>query len=126
MYPTLEFQLPCTFPAVTVEAHDLVRRSPSEKLIERFKLICRFCADFSIKGFASIIGFWAHLVHQHQVVDNQERLGEVQRTALLWKTYWDLYSPGGKKGNPTLVKLNQVLQLGFTWHQVLEWSLRYY
>ena len=126
MYFTFEFQLFCIFSIVIVEINDLIRRSFSKKLTEKFKLICRFCADFNIKEFANITEFWAHFVHQHQIIDNQKRLSEIQRTILLWKTYWNLYNSEEKKENSTLIKLNQILQSGFTWHQMLEWSFRYY
>ena len=75
-----------------------------------------------IKAYASIIGLWAHLVNKHQDVDNEERLREVIHSATLWLEYWRDYSEGGKN-NPTMAKLVQTQQEGFTWSDVLRWNL---
>jgi len=123
-YPTFEGRLPCIFPAVNVRPQDLVRSDRSATTTERPKLICDFCVTSHIKAFASIAAFWAHLVHQHQATPDPDRLCEVRRTASLWKTYWDLYSQGGKRDNPTMARLKQALQSEFCWKDVLEWGLR--
>ena len=85
-------------------------------------LLCAFCPR--IKGYASITGFWAHLVNKHRDVDDQRRLEEICRAGSLWRTYWERYSDGGKYGNPTMAKLRQIEQEGFGWQQVLDWGLR--
>ena len=63
-YPTLESQLLCSFPAITVSPDDLVEAVPSKKE-GRPDLLCAFCP--CIKASASITGesqkktFTAHL-----------------------------------------------------------------
>ena len=53
LYPTLESQLPCCFPAVTVSSDDLVEALPAKKE-GRPDLLCAFCPH--IKAYASITG----------------------------------------------------------------------
>jgi hypothetical protein len=95
------------------------------------ELSCIFCDR--IKAFSSIIALWSHFVHQHskssnrpyaKVILGQHLLGEIRRTALLWREYWLHYSNGGKRGNPTMAKLDQVAREDFTWATVLSWNLR--
>ena len=66
------------------------------------------------------MAYWGHLVNKHKDISDQVRLGEIRRTALLWRMYWDQYSDGGKYGNPTMAKLLQIEEEeGFEWQQVL-------
>ena len=124
LYPTLESQLPCSFPAVAINPDDLVETLPLPAKKEgRPDLLCAFCLH--IKAYASVLAYWGHLVHKHKDINDQARLEEVCRTASLWQTYWDKYSDGGKHGNQTMVKLQQIEQEGFRWQQVLDWGLRH-
>ena len=121
-YPTLESHLPCSFPAVSVSPDDLVKEVLPAKKEGRPDLLCTFCP--SIKAYASIMAFWGHLVNKHKDVSPQARLEEIQRTAALWRAYWNEYSDGGKYSNPTMAKLLQIEQEGFGWQHVLDWGLR--
>lgn len=123
VYNTFESQLPCIFPSVNVDGEELVGNTPGEELL-RPRLLCNLCLGNHIKSFAGIVGFWAHIVHRHQNVDDTFRLAEVQRTAALWHAYWANWSWGGKRGNPTMAKLEQAQRDGFSWNNVLEWDLR--
>lgn len=53
LYPTLESQLPCSFPAITVSSDDLVEALPAKKE-GRPDLLCAFSP--CIKAYASITG----------------------------------------------------------------------
>ena len=121
-YRTFESQLPCVFPAVKVTSADLQRSFAP--LTGRPELTCPFCLLSKVKAFASIVGFWAHIVHRHQAVSDDDRLCEVRRSAASWQTYWNLYSSGGKRNNLTVAKLRQALRIDFSWTEVLDWQLR--
>lgn len=121
-YPTLESQLPGSFPAITIDPDDLVEETLPAKKEGRPDLLCPFCPH--IKAYATPTAYWAHLVHKHKDVDDQSRLGEVRRTGRLWREYWDQYSDGGKYNNPTMAKLLQIEGEEFCWQNVLDWNLR--
>jgi len=122
--PTLESQLPSLFSAITTDADELVPEALPIRKEGRPELVCKFCTSYRIKAFASITGLWAHVANKHPEVDDGARLREVQRTALLWQAYWDDYSDGGKRGNPTVIKLKETQGDGFGWDDVLRWGLR--
>lgn len=71
LYPTLESQLPCSFPAITVDPDNLIEALPAKKE-GRPDLLCAFCPH--IKAYASITGFWSHVVNKHSDIQDQERL----------------------------------------------------
>ena len=124
-YPTFESSLPCQFPSVAVRQADLVSKPPTGRLSHRPDLMCRYCVGSNLKTFASIIGFWSHIVNKHQGVDNLVRLQKIQESAAQWLRYWELHSYGGKRDNPTLAKVLQTQGEGFCWSDVLDWSLRW-
>lgn len=136
-YPTFEHQLPLTFcpdnSAVDLVDEGIVSDAPPTSPPGKPELRCRFCPR--IKSFKSIIALWSHYVHQHYsatgdapwskvVVAEQALLEEVRRTAQLWREYWRNHSDGGKRRDPTMMKLNQVAGDSFSWSHVLEWHLR--
>ncbi|KAE9373247.1 hypothetical protein N431DRAFT_557405 [Stipitochalara longipes BDJ] len=135
-YPTFEHQLPLSFPliepAVKLPEDEIDSQVVPESPTGKPELKCRFC--LRIKAFKSIIALWSHLVHQHYressdnewsrvIVDEQYLLEEVRRTAGLWLSYWK-HSDGGKRRDPTMIKLRQVEEESFTWRTVLDWELR--
>jgi hypothetical protein len=79
------------------------------------ELKCQFCSR--TKAFKSIIALWSHFVHQYHkrqnstwiriVVGEQHLLEEIRRIAGVWRTYWREYSDGGKRRDPTMLKLIQ-------------------
>lgn len=97
------------------------------------ELRCKFCPR--VKAFKSIIALWSHFVHQHHkssteehiwskvVIDERYLLQEICRTAGLWRSYWNEYSDGGKRRDPTMMKLNQVAEDDFCMRTVLDWKL---
>lgn len=87
-------------------------------------LTCQFCIPDRLKTHATVIGHWGHIVNEHQEVANNARLAQIIRSALLWAIYWDLNPPGGKRNNPTLLKIEQTQQQGFSWLDVIAWSIR--
>ncbi|KAH8791671.1 hypothetical protein BGZ57DRAFT_922836 [Hyaloscypha finlandica] len=134
-YPTFECQLPLTFcdeAAVNLEPEDIVSEVIESTRVGKPELKCQFCSG--IKAFKSIIALWSHFVHQHYksensawmkvVVEENLLLEEVRRTAGLWRTYWREHSDGGKRRDPTMMKLLQVDDVNFTWVDILEWKLR--
>jgi hypothetical protein len=135
-FPTFEYKLPLTFrqvdPAVALLVEEMASEVKPGNHQGKPELKCRFCSR--IKAFKSIIALWSHFVHQHYdregdnvwsqvVVEEQYLLEEVRRTAHLWRSYWQ-HSDGGKRRDPTMIKLRQVEQEGFTWRTVLDWELR--
>ena len=125
LYPTLESQVPSSsFPAIIVSPDNLVEEVLPAKKEGRPDLLCAFCP--CIKAYASITGFWSHVVNKHKEINDEQRLKEVLRGAALWRQYWDQCSDGGKYANPTMAKLEQIEQQGesFGWQQVLNWGLR--
>ncbi|KAL8890476.1 MAG: hypothetical protein Q9215_002388 [Flavoplaca cf. flavocitrina] len=102
-YPTFESALPCTFSSVSVIPDDLVSETVDDGLRGRPNLNCTFCPPHHLRGYASIIALWAHIVHHHQAEKKKVRLQEVCRTAAAWQEYWD--ASGGRKFNPTAAKL---------------------
>ena len=122
LYSTMESQLPCSFPAVSIGPDDLIDDVPPAKKEGRPDLVCAFCSH--IKTYASIAGYWGHLVNKHKQTSEELRLQEVLRTATLWRTYWEEHSDGGKIANSTMVRLLQIEQEGFGWQQVVGWNLR--
>ena len=121
-YPIFESQLPCSFPAVKIDLDDLADEVLPAKKEGRPDVLYAFCPR--IKGYASITGFWAHLVNKHRDIHDQRRLEDVRRTGSLWRIYWERYSDGGKYSNPTMAKLRQIEREDFGWQQVLDWGLR--
>lgn len=122
-YKTFEFKLPVQFvPGSQINFHpaNLVHTATPRK-IGRPDLICRFCP--SIKSFASIINFWAHLVKKHISVQQEILLSEIQLAAGLWGLYWELHSDGGKQKDPTMAKIRQAKADGFSWDDVCRWDL---
>jgi hypothetical protein len=136
-YTTFEYQLPLTFcqadSAVYLQSEEMVSEVIDSNHIGKPELRCRFCSG--IKAFKSIIALWSHFVHQHYkqfenkvwtqiVVDEQHLLEEIRRTAGSLRTYWREHSDGGKRRDPTMMKLSQVEDDNFAWSDVLEWQLR--
>lgn len=134
-YKTFQYQLPlqlATSPSiVTADPNDLVNFG--NKASQRPELCCKFCRG--VKSHKSIIGLWSHLVHKHYSKDKRDYaievpiaeellLQEIYRTANLWKEYWQDNCYGVKNTNPTMAKLQEVAQDGFTWDAVLAWKLR--
>jgi hypothetical protein len=126
-YTTFEYQLPLTFcqvdSAVKLESEQMVNEVVPLSHIGRPELRCRFCSR--IKAFKSIIALWSHLVHQHYktteeytwskvVIEEQYLLEEIRRTAGLWRSYWRDHSDGGKRRDPTIMKMNQIAEDDFT------------
>ena len=123
IYPTFETSLPShAFPALHVDAAELVPDGAHGLKPGKPDLCCKFCVE--IKAYGSIVGLWSHLINKHGAIDKEERLSEIRRTALLWRTYWNEYSDGGKYGNPTQSKLDQTEKEGFGWEDVVAWNIR--
>ena len=106
---------------------------PPPTRIGKPDLKCQFCSR--IKAFKSIIALWSHLLHQHYkssneqtwskvIVEEQDLLEEIRHTASLWRMYWRDHSDGGKRRDPTMMKLNQVAGEDFCMRTVLDWQLR--
>ncbi|KAI4118688.1 MAG: hypothetical protein LQ345_001299 [Seirophora villosa] len=121
LYPTFESTLPSTFSAVSVDRQALASET-DDGLRGRPNLCCTFCPPERIRGYASVVALWSHVVHHHQEVDSQRRVGEICRTGTLWREYWESLG-GGRKSNETASKLEQISQ-GLTWTDVLNWKLR--
>jgi hypothetical protein len=133
-FPTFEYQLPLTFcqDSAVHWSEEMASNVTDLNCIRKPELRCPFCSG--IKAFKSIIALWSHFVHQHYksessawikvVVEENLLLEEVRRTASLWRTYWREHSDGGKRRDPTMMKLLQVDDVNFTWVDVLEWKLR--
>jgi hypothetical protein len=138
-YPTFEFGLPLSFcqpdSSMTLRPEHLVAHPESVSLEGKPDLTCAFCPR--IKSFKSVIALWSHFVHQHHdsthsrirpsskvVVATDRLLKRIRQTAALWSTYWQRFSDGGKHRNPTMLKLKQVAEEGFSWETVLSWDLR--
>ena len=124
-YPTFESTLPCNFSAVKLDTADLVSEVPPATKFGKPDLVCKLCVSTHIKAYASLIGYWTHLVHKHQDADVDERLEEVRQTAKTWGVYWENHSDGGKRGNPTMAKIQRTQDADFAWTDVLGWGLRH-
>ena len=123
-YATYETQLPCIFPSVRVQPELLVTEASSVRKEGKPEITCKFCER--VRGWQGVAGFWTHLVKMHKDnIPEDARLAEVKRTADLWRTYWVRYSDGGKRDNPTMIKLRQMEDPAFCWQDVLNWNLRY-
>ena len=122
-YSSFTSQLPTRFDAVNPDPGTLTREPPTTKRkCGKPEFICPFCKK--IKGYDSVAGYWGHLVHKHDGLDTERRLTEIRRTAVLWREYWDQYSDGGKRGQATRLRLEQVASDNFNWDVVLSWGLR--
>jgi hypothetical protein len=117
-----------------LESEQLVAQPGSPSKEGKPELKCTFCSR--IKSFKSVTALWSHFVHQHYdsghseaspygrvVVEIEHLLEEIRRTAHLWHIYWEEFSDGGKQRNPTMMKLKQVVEEGFSWDIVLGWNL---
>jgi len=129
-YSTFEYRLSLKFcrknhnSAVTLNEEELLILLREQRKPE---LSCQFCP--SIKSFKSIIGLWSHLAHKHYVTGHESRgevvvddgrlLDEVRRTAEIRRKHWKTSSDSGKKGNPTMAKLNEIMKEDFSWDAVL-------
>ncbi|KAL8840124.1 MAG: hypothetical protein Q9170_001472 [Blastenia crenularia] len=122
LYPTFESALPSTFSSISVDRQAIASETADDGLRGRPNLRCTFCPPERIRGYASVVALWSHVVHHHQEVDNERRMGEICRTGILWQEYWD--SLGGRKSNETASKLEQIRSQGLTWTDVLDWKLR--
>ena len=69
------------------------------------------------------MGYWSHIYHKHAEILEEDRLKEIQRTAILWSTYWS-QGPDGGKGASTLAKLATAGSDTFCWEDVKGWNLR--
>ncbi|KAL9042298.1 MAG: hypothetical protein Q9180_000694 [Flavoplaca navasiana] len=121
-YPTFEYRLPCRYSSIRFDAAELVSSPSAVDHLPDFT--CKYCSP-QLKTFASIIGLWSHIINRHQEVGNGPRLEEIRRTASLWWDYWKAYSKGGKWNHPTLKKLEETQEEGFSWTNVMNWSLRW-
>jgi hypothetical protein len=136
-HSTWEYQLPLRLrsvhPAISLASEDIVSGVIPPAHFGKPELKCRFCSR--IKAFKSIIALWSHLLHQHYrstneqtwskiIVEEQDLLEEIRRTAGLWRTYWVEHSNGGKRRDPTMIKVNQVAEEDFCIDTVLDWQLR--
>ncbi len=123
LYSSFETTLPSNLSAVVVDpAHLCTEPPPSLKPAGKPNLLCLFCSK--IKNFDSLVGYWGHLVHKHEATDTEARLQEIRRTAVVWRTYWEDYSDGGKRGTKTREKISQAEEDTFDWSMVLDWKLR--
>lgn len=120
MFPTFESGLPCSFPAIAPDPTMLDTAPVKSSDTTRPKLMCSYCTRF--KPFASIHAFWVHIVGRHEDVPNETRLQTIRESANLWRQYWSTQS-GGKRGNRTLERLDQIEEEGFCWRHVEEWQL---
>ena len=122
-YPTFESQLPCRrFSAVTVDPTSLVTGESASQDSKKPSLACPYCKKATF--LASIVAHWAYIVHAHPKVDQQIRLDEIRRSGAVWSIYWDECSDGGKGGNETQRKLEELRNEDFVWNNVLAWNLR--
>lgn len=82
----------------------------------------------------SIDGYWTHLVKKHHgtdktgrikkhVIDDEKLLTEIRQSASLWRTYWHDHSDGGKRGNATKARLEQIEEEEFGIQDVLDWGV---
>jgi hypothetical protein len=84
-------------------------------------LKCSLC--IRLKAFSKITDAWGHIVHAHKEVADDVRLAEVRRMGFLARPHRIANSHKGKH-DPTRVKLDQIIDAGFSWPIVLEWGLR--
>ena len=131
-YPTFEGQLPCQLTSIKIDETKLATRQMLSEPVtgptkHRPSMICRFgsCRSTKLKTFGCIVAFWSHIVNQHQDTDHHIRLEEIQKSAQSWWEYWNLHSKGGKRGNPTLAKIEEAQEEGFSWSSISSWSLRW-
>ncbi|KAI4273745.1 MAG: hypothetical protein LQ337_004417 [Flavoplaca oasis] len=129
-FPTIEAHLPNQFSSISLDEARLVSKTLLEESAAGGKqyrpdLTCNFCVATNLKTYATIVGLWAHIINVHQDVDNSDRFEEIRRCAGLWYNYWQLHSKGGKRTNPTLVKLKEAQAEDFSWSDVLNWHLRW-
>jgi hypothetical protein len=132
-YRTLKDKLPLTFVPTSSPALNLPDLDSQQRSQKKPEHKCPFFPR-SIKGFKSLIALWSHFVHQHyddggsniekKLIDVEDLLREIRRTAALRRVYWEEHSEGGKQCNPTMLKLNEVFKDGFSWGTVLGWDLR--
>ncbi len=138
-YSTFEYQLPLTFcgtesAVINPAGQDICSKQAMRDDKSKPELQCHFCSG--IKAYKSVIALWSHFVHQHarssegsswyrdqRVVSEDLLLQEICRTAKEWRLYWK-HSDGGKRRDPTMLKLIQVEEDGFAWKDVLDWQLR--
>ncbi|KAL8668255.1 MAG: hypothetical protein Q9202_000233 [Teloschistes flavicans] len=120
-YPTFEPQLPCQFDSVSIDEDHIISNPSCDSTSQRPNLTCQLCSASGLKTFASIIGYWSHIVNKHQAVSNDLRCHEIRSSASQWREYWETHSRGGKRNNPTLAKLKQTQQADFCWMDVMEW-----
>ncbi|KAL8819220.1 MAG: hypothetical protein Q9223_002302 [Gallowayella weberi] len=129
-FPTIEAHLPSQFSTINLEKAKLASKEMLDECTTNAKkyrpdLTCSFCVATSLKTYATIIGLWAHIINVHQDIENKNRVEEIRRCAGLWYTYWQLHSKGGKRTNPTLVKLEEAQAEDFCWSDVLNWHVRW-
>ena len=105
-----------------VNSENLVKEVSLAKKTGRSDLLCSHCAH--VKSFMSIDGYWNHFVNKHFEVDDVIRLEEIIQSGLLWLSYWQHHSHGGKRGNKTQARLEQIQQAGFCWQNVEHWDFR--
>ena len=76
-----------------------------------------------VKGYSTIIGYWAHIYHKHTETEPLIRLEEIRRTAVLWRTYLQR-SPVAGRWRTTMEKLAETELDTFSWEHVAAWNLR--
>ncbi|KAK6210913.1 hypothetical protein LQW54_005791 [Pestalotiopsis sp. IQ-011] len=89
-------------------------------------LVCSLCLSARIKGFASVVALWGHVVHRHKDQSNRERLREVRRAAALWKQYLDaeLVLDHTRGYGSTPYRIAQLDSPACRWADVEQWGLR--
>ncbi|KAL8869292.1 MAG: hypothetical protein Q9174_004382 [Haloplaca sp. 1 TL-2023] len=85
LYPTFETRLPLSWDptqiAVNASVKNFASKVPPPQRLSRPQLLCAFYSR--VKGYGTVIGYWSHLVNNHQEVNVSERLPEIKRTATL-------------------------------------------
>lgn len=110
-FASFEHRLPLSYqPGSTVALRPgSLAGAPERGRVPKPTLQCAFCRG--VKAFASVVGYWGHLVYAHPGEEEEDCLAEVRKAALAWKEYQK--RTYGRKDRTTR-KIQQTLAEGFS------------
>ncbi|KIW14408.1 hypothetical protein PV08_07190 [Exophiala spinifera] len=129
-YPTFESRFPLSFSSGTsaIGADSLVDNGIEPQDPETLRhptFYCRFC---KVRSFKRISAYWFHIRDGHGLVQTEERLGEIRRTAAVWEEHLNQQRARGhgvRHDDRTWLKIQQIKAGNFGWEVVMAWKLRY-